>query len=101
MQFTPWEAHFPPYDLAESSYEDLQALKATLETMQDRLHHLERTRRLAELQAGDHTLATPWLTRLTFHKSERLAMTVGAALLGLLLGLVSLLAIFLLSTRFL
>ena len=100
MQSSPWDARFPSYNLEECSPEELHELKITLETMQDRLHQMERTRRLAEFQAADRTLPTPWLTRITLHTSELLAMLAGAALFGILLGLMSLLSIFFLSSRF-
>jgi len=100
VQSSPWSSRFPVYNLEKGSTEDLHELKITLETMQDRLHQMERVRRLAELQAADRTLPTPWLTRGTLHKSELLVMLAGAVLFGSLLGLMSLLGIFLLSSRF-
>lgn len=100
MQSSPWYSRFPLYNLEKCSTEELHELKIILETMQDHLYQIERTRRFAELQAADHTLPTPWLTRYTLHKSELLVMLAGAALFGTLLGLISLVGILFLSTRF-
>ena len=102
MQSLPWYSWglFPSSNLEKCSIEELHELKITLETMQDHLHQMERARRLAELQAEDLTPPAPWLTRITFHRSELLLMLAGAALFGTLLGLLSLLGIFLLSSRF-
>lgn len=100
MQSTPRDILFPAYALEQCSPEELYELKVTLETMQDCLHQIERSRRLAELQATDRTCPTSGLTRLSFHRSEVLVILAGAALLGILLGLISLVGILFLNSRF-
>ena len=100
MHSIPWDSRFPACNLDKCSAEELHELKITLETMQDHLHEIARARRLAELQAEDRTLPAPWLTRITLHRLELLVMLAGAALFGTLLGLMSLVGIFLLISRF-